>query len=65
MAKKKKVKIKEVKNVVYSDIKFNKKKDKLSKKDYEEQLNLLQIELVKLQQWISKNKKAKSRFIFM
>jgi len=52
MAKKKKVKTKDVKNVVYSDIKPDKKKDKLTKKEYEKQLNLLQVELVKLQRWI-------------
>ena len=52
MAKKKKVKTKVVKNVVYSDIKPDKKKDKLIKKEYEKQLNLLQVELVKLQRWI-------------
>jgi polyphosphate kinase 2 len=52
VAKKKKVKTKEEKNVVYSDIKIDKKKDKLTKKEYEEQLNLLQVELVKLQRWI-------------
>jgi polyphosphate kinase 2 len=52
MAKKKKSKTKEAKNVVYSDIKPDKKKNKLAKKDYEEHLNILQIELVKLQRWI-------------
>ena len=52
MAKKKKIKTKEGKNVVYSDIKPDKKKDKLTKKEYEKQLNLLQVELVKLQRWI-------------
>lgn len=51
MAKKKKLKIK-VKKSVYSDIKHDKNKDKLTKKEYENQLNLLQIELVKLQRWI-------------
>ena len=52
MAKRKKNKTKEEENVVYSDIKSNKKKDKLTKKEYEKQLNLLQVELVKLQRWI-------------
>ena len=52
MTKKKKIKSKEGKNVVYSDIKRDKKKDKLTKKEYEKQLNLLQVELVKLQRWI-------------
>ena len=52
MTKKKKVKTKEGKNVVYSDIKPEKNKDKLTKKEYEKQLNLLQVELVKLQRWI-------------
>ncbi len=49
MTKKKKIKTKEGKNVVYSDIKRDKKKNKLTKKEYEKQLNLLQVELVKLQ----------------
>lgn len=48
----KKNKAKEGENVVYSDIKPDKKKHKLTKKEYEKQLNLLQIELVKLQRWI-------------
>jgi polyphosphate kinase 2 len=52
VTKKKKIKTKEGKNVVYSDIKPVKKKDKLTKKDYEKQLNILQVELVKLQRWI-------------
>jgi polyphosphate kinase 2 len=52
VTKKKKIKTKEGKNVVYSDIKLDKKKDKLIKKEYEKQLNLLQVELVKLQRWI-------------
>jgi polyphosphate kinase 2 len=52
VTKKKKVKTKKGKNVVYSDIKPDKKKDKLTKKEYEKQLNLLQVELVKLQRWI-------------
>ncbi len=50
MAKKKKSKAKE--DVIYSDIKLNKKQDKLTKKEYEKQLNILQVELVKLQRWI-------------
>ena len=52
MTKKKKNNAKEKKNVVYSDIKPYKKKNKLTKKEYEKHLNLLQIELVKLQRWI-------------
>jgi polyphosphate kinase 2 len=52
VASKKKVKTKEAKSVVYSDIKPDKKKNKLAKKDYEKQLNILQVELVKLQRWI-------------
>ncbi len=52
MTKKKKVKTKKGINVVYSDIKPDKKKNKLTKKEYEKQLNLLQVELVKLQRWI-------------
>jgi polyphosphate kinase 2 len=52
VTKKKKVKTKEEENNVYSDIKLDKKKDKLTKKKYEKQLNLLQVELVKLQRWI-------------
>ena len=52
MTKKKKIKTKKGKNVVYSNIKLDKKKDKLTNKEYEKQLNLLQVELVKLQRWI-------------
>ena len=52
MTKKKKSKTKKEENVVSSDIKVEKKKDKLTKKKYERQLNLLQVELVKLQRWI-------------
>ncbi len=52
MTKKKKSKTKKEENVVSSDIKVDKKKDKLTKKKYEKQLNLLQVELVKLQRWI-------------
>lgn len=53
MTKKKKIKTKEKENNVYSDIKLDKKKDKLTKKKYEKHLNLLQVELVKLQRWIN------------
>lgn len=53
MTKKKKIKTKEKENNVYSDIKLDKIKDKLTKKKYEEHLNLLQVELVKLQRWIN------------
>lgn len=53
MTKKKKIKTKEEENNVYSDIKLEKKKNKLTKKKYEKQLNLLQVELVKLQRWIN------------
>ncbi len=53
MAKKKKNKEgKEKKEAVYSDIKVEKKKKQLTAVDYEEQLTLLQVELVKLQKWI-------------
>jgi polyphosphate kinase 2 len=52
VTKKKKSKTKKEENVVSSDIKVEKKKDKLTKKKYEKQLNLLQVELVKLQRWI-------------
>lgn len=53
MAKKKKNKEeKEKKDIVYSDIKLEKKKKQLTAEDYEEQLTLLQVELVKLQKWI-------------
>lgn len=53
MTKKKKIKTKEKENNVYSDIKLEKKKNKLTKKKYEKHLNLLQVELVKLQRWIN------------
>lgn len=53
MTKKKKIKTKEEENNVYSDIKLDKIKDKLTKKKYEKHLNLLQVELVKLQRWIN------------
>ena len=53
MAKKKKNKEeKEKKEVVYSDVKLGKKKKQLTAEDYEQQLTLLQVELVKLQKWI-------------
>ena len=53
MAKKKKNKEeKEKKEVVYSDVKLGKKKKQLTAADYEQQLTLLQVELVKLQKWI-------------
>ncbi|RKY93726.1 MAG: polyphosphate kinase 2 [Ignavibacteriae bacterium] len=53
MAKKKKNKAeKEKKEIVYSDIKPGKGKKQLTAEDYEEQLTLLQVELVKLQKWI-------------
>ncbi len=59
MTKNKKSKTKKEENVVSSDIKLDKKKDKLTKKKYEKQLNLLQVELVKLQRWIhTKNVKV-------
>jgi len=54
VTKKKRIKTKEEEeNNVYSDIKLEKKKNKLTKKKYEKQLNLLQVELVKLQRWIN------------
>jgi len=53
VTKKKKIKTKEKENNVYSDIKLDKIKDKLTKKKYEKHLNLLQVELVKLQRWIN------------
>ena len=53
MAKKKKHKgQKNIKEIVYSDIKLGKKKKLLTADDYEGQLTLLQVELVKLQKWI-------------
>ena len=56
MSKKKKNKSnKEEKKIVYSDIKPEKKK-KVAKLDYDKNLRLLQVELVKLQKWISTNK---------
>jgi polyphosphate kinase 2 len=63
VAKRKKTKLKPKKNnVVYSDIKPEKKK-KLSKSDYEKNLTKLQVELVKLQKWI-RSKKLKVVVIF-
>ena len=63
MSKKKKNKSKKgEEKLVYTDIKPEKKK-KLVKDDYEKNLRLLQIELVKLQKWIS-NKKLKVVVIF-
>ena len=53
MTKKKRIKTKEEENNIYSDIKLEKKKNKLTKKKYEKHLNLLQVELVKLQRWIN------------
>ena len=61
MSKKKKSRKKE-KKIVYSDIKPEKKKN-LSKSDYNKNLRQLQIELVKLQKWIS-SKKLKVVVIF-
>jgi polyphosphate kinase 2 len=53
LAKKKKSKTKEnTKEVSYTDITHNKKKNALTAKEYEEKLTLLQVELVKLQRWI-------------
>jgi len=55
VSKKKKNKVgKDNKEVVYSDIKREKKKKQLTAEDYEKQLTLLQVELVKLQKWIVK-----------
>ncbi len=63
MSKKKKNKSnKEEKKIVYSDIKPEKKK-KIAAQDYDKNLRLLQVELVKLQKWIS-NKKLKVVVIF-
>ena len=56
MSKKKKNKSKKEKNiVVYSDL-IPEKKKKLEKANYETNLRLLQVELVKLQKWISTEK---------
>jgi len=56
MSKKKKNKSnKEEKKIIYSDIKPE-KKEKVAKLDYDKNLRLLQVELVKLQKWISTNK---------
>ena len=64
MAKKKKLKEgKGKEEVVYSDIKLGKKKKQLTAENYEDQLTLLQVELVKLQKWIV-NKGLKVIVIF-
>jgi len=56
MSKKKKNKSnKEEKKIVYSDIKLEKKK-KITELDYDKNLRLLQVELVKLQKWINTQK---------
>jgi polyphosphate kinase 2 len=56
MSKKKKNKSnKEEKKIVYSDIKPEKKK-KITELDYDNNLRLLQVELVKLQKWINTQK---------
>jgi len=60
--KKNKKSKKESRPLLYSDIKPDKRK-KLSKGEYEKNLRLLQVELVKLQKWIS-NKKLKVVVIF-
>jgi len=60
--KKSKKSKKETQPLLYSDIKPDKRK-KLSKGEYEKNLRLLQVELVKLQKWIS-NKKLKVVVIF-
>jgi polyphosphate kinase 2 len=53
VAKKKKSKLKEnAKEIVYTDVKQSKKKKAFTAEEYEEQLTLLQVELVKLQRWI-------------
>ena len=63
MSKKKNKKSKKnTKPLLYSDIKPEKRK-RLSKNDYEKHLRLLQVELVKLQKWIS-TKKLKVVVIF-
>jgi len=63
VSKKKKNKSdKEEKKIVYSDIKSEKKK-KITEQDYDINLRLLQVELVKLQKWIS-SKKLKVVVIF-
>jgi polyphosphate kinase 2 len=55
VAKKKKKKAKSATgDEIYVDRKQNKKKKTISAEEYDEQLSLLQIELVKLQKWISK-----------
>lgn len=62
MSKKKKKNSKQKDEVIYSDI-TPKRKKKLSIEDYDENLRLLQVELVKLQKWIS-NKRLKVVVIF-
>ncbi len=63
MSKKKKNKsVKEEKKIVYSDIKPEKKK-RIATQDYDKNLRALQVELVKLQKWIS-NKKLKVVVLF-
>lgn len=63
MPKKRKKKLKkEEEKIIYSDIKREKKK-KLNKNEYENNLRILQVELVKLQKWIN-NKKLKVIVIF-
>jgi len=57
VAKKKKSKYKEKsEEIFYTDVKQSKKKNALSADEYEEQLTLLQVELVKLQRWIHDQK---------
>jgi len=62
MSKKKKKSSKQNTEVSYSDITLRRKK-KLSIEDYNKNLRLLQVELVKLQKWIN-NKKLKVVVIF-
>jgi polyphosphate kinase 2 len=50
--KKKNKEEKEKKEVDYGDVNLGKKKKQLTAADYEEQLTILQVELVKLQKWI-------------
>ena len=62
MSKRKKKNSKQKNDVIYSDI-TPKRKKKLSIEDYDKNLRLLQVELVKLQKWII-NKKLKVVVIF-
>lgn len=62
MSKKKKKKSKKEEKLVYSDAKPE-KKVKINKSDYTKNLQMLQVELVKLQKWIS-NKKLKVVVLF-